>query len=158
MTTSPAPYAHGGFPTLLGTLEQKGWGENPPHRRAAVCLCVVFPLSLHSLPLYHLPLLHPSTSYPKVCSGRKGGGLLPQTERERERETDRQRETHTAGTRNSRFEVNWDMMFIRDPSEFLRCSWDIRSDAVTFSRLLLSVCSGPFSDFDKRSSLGSQRF
>ena len=46
-----------------------------------------------------------------------------------------------------RFEVNQDMIFIEDPPEFLRCN--IRTDDVTFFRLLLSVCSGSFRGFDK---------
>ena len=50
------------------------------------------------------------------------------------------------------FEVNQDMLFIKDPPEFLRCACDIRNyDNVTFSRLLISVCSGSLSYFDKGS-------
>lgn len=56
-----------------------------------------------------------------------------------------------------RFKVNQDLMFIEDPSEFLRCSRNIgNDDVVTFSHLLLSVCSGAFRGFEKRSSLGCQ--
>ena len=45
----------------------------------------------------------------------------------------------------SRFEVNPDMMVTEDPPECLRYFPDIRNDdVVTFSHLLLSVCSGSF--------------
>ena len=48
------------------------------------------------------------------------------------------------------FEEKRDMMFIKDPPEFLRCSCDIgNDDVVMFSCLLLSVCYGSFSSFYK---------
>ena len=44
-----------------------------------------------------------------------------------------------------RFEVNQDMMFIKDPPEFLRYSRDVGIDDVVMVSLhLLSVCSGSF--------------
>ena len=50
----------------------------------------------------------------------------------------------------SRFGVNQDMMFTKDPPEFLRSSYAIgNDDVVTFSCLLFSVCCGSFSGFDK---------
>ena len=49
-----------------------------------------------------------------------------------------------------RFNVTWDMIFIKDLPEFLRCSCAIgNDDVVTFSLLLLSVCSGSYTSFDK---------
>ena len=48
-----------------------------------------------------------------------------------------------------RFDVNHDMMLIKDSLEFLRCSYDTKNDDVTFSHLLLSVCLGSFRGFDK---------
>ena len=42
------------------------------------------------------------------------------------------------------------MMLIKDPPEFLKCSFNIRiDDVVTFSHLLLSVSSGSSIGFDK---------
>ena len=52
--------------------------------------------------------------------------------------------------RVSRFEVNRDTMFIKDPPEILRRSCDIGiDDAFKFFRLLHSVCPGFFRGFDK---------
>ena len=48
------------------------------------------------------------------------------------------------------FEVNQEMMFIKDPPEFPRCSYNRgNEDVVTFSHFLLSVCSGSFRGSDK---------
>ena len=52
--------------------------------------------------------------------------------------------------RVSRFKVNQDMMFVEDPPEFGEMLPDIRKDdVVMFSRLLLLVCYGTLSSFDK---------
>ena len=48
------------------------------------------------------------------------------------------------------FEVNWNMMFIKDPPEFLKYPHDVRNDnVVAFFFLLVSVGSRSFGSFDK---------